>query len=66
MAKKILRGIYMVAAFAILLPLILIIEAIWFTYCTIVTNNPIKAMIIWYEYMRAGLLMNVDFIKNGF
>lgn len=66
MAKKILRGMYMVAAFAILLPLILIIEALWFTYCTVITGNPIKAMLIWYEYLRTGIMMNVDFIQNGF
>ena len=65
---KFLRGLYMVLATIVLLPLILLFEAIYLIYVVytcIQFNESRRALEIWYKCLLAGINMNLDFVKNG-
>lgn len=65
---KFLRGLYMILATIVLLPLILLFEIIYFIYvlcvCIHFDENQ-RAFEIWCKYLIAGIRMNLDFINNG-
>ena len=65
---KFLRGLYMVLATIVLLPLILLFEAIYLIYVVytcIQIDESRRALEIWYRCLLTGISMNLDFIKNG-
>lgn len=65
---KFLRGLYMILATIVLLPLILLFEIIYFIYVLCVCihfDETQRAFEIWYKYLVAGIRMNLDFINNG-
>lgn len=65
---KFLRGLYMILASILLLPLILIFEIIYLIYVVYICikiNEVQRAFEIWYRCLIAGINMNLDFVKNG-
>ena len=72
---KLLRFIYMILATIILSPLILTVLIIsWFTILTIaikVGGFKVKELLYttneyWWYFVKTGIEMNIDFIRNGF
>lgn len=65
-----LRFLLEVVLTILLLPLIVVIEILWLFWCIrstkMVYNGTIKDGVkLWFEYIKAGLKMNLDFIVNG-
>ena len=67
--RKLLRVLWLVFAFFAFLPLIALVELVWLVYCiraARILNESIKeGMVVWYEYLKAGIRMNKDFVING-
>lgn len=65
---KLLRGLFMLMASIVLLPLIIIVEIIFLAYviysCTKIDELK-RSFEVWFRYLQAGIQMNLDFIKNG-
>ena len=62
----ILRFMYMLVAFMVLLPIIVAVEIGWFVYLLYLTHDFKKTVVAWFKYLYKGIEMNVDFIINGF
>jgi hypothetical protein len=65
---KLLRALYMILATIILFPFIVLFSIIWFgviAYASFLLGEPKKALGVWLNYLKAGIDMNIDFIKNG-
>jgi hypothetical protein len=66
---KFLRALYMIIASIVLLPVIVLVEMVLFIFivamCTRMerTRDSIR---FWFNYLREGINMNLDFIENGF
>ena len=69
MMKYLLRVSWLVFAFVVLFPLIVLVELVWLVYCiraARILNESIKeGLMVWYEYLKAGIAMNKDFVING-
>ena len=67
--KKALRIAWLVVAFIVLLPLIIVFEVIWLGVCMYsarLLNESISLGVqAWYHYLKQGIVMNADFVKNG-
>ena len=60
-----LRLLYMVCAYIVCMPLIVVIEVIVFGYLLYHTKNLGVTASAWWRYLRDGVKMNIDFVKNG-
>ena len=67
---KFLRFMLEVLLTIVLFPLIVLFEVIWLICCiraAYYLEVPIKeGFKTWFEYIKAGLRMNKDFVLNGF
>ncbi len=66
----ILRTILMIFLTIIMFPAIIIISIMWLINCRksceLLGCDKKQGVKVWLEYLRAGLMMNKDFILNGF
>lgn len=59
------RLLYMVCAWVVFMPVIVVIMVLWFGYLLYLTKNIKTAAKSWYRFLYSGVMMNVDFVKNG-
>ena len=66
---KTLRFLWLVVAFVILFPIITLFMACWLVVClrgAKLLGMPVKEGIkVWYDYIKTGVYMNIDFVRNG-
>ena len=66
---KIIRTIWIVAIAIAFWPLIVFLEAAWFIWCIrcakLMEKTITDAAKWWWDYLKAGIRMNKDFIVNG-
>jgi hypothetical protein len=65
---KFLRTLYMIIASIVLMPIIVLIEAIWLVFLTVICARAGKVsdgIRVWLKYIICGIDMNLDFIENG-
>lgn len=69
MKAKVLRFLLLVVEAVILWPVIVIVEVLWLGYCIYAVkrlDGSIKdGLTLWFNYIKAGLVMNADFVQNG-
>lgn len=67
--RKLLRVLWLVFAFVAFLPLIALVEIYWLVICIkaahIANEKAKEGLVLWYEYLKAGINMNKDFVING-
>lgn len=67
--RKALRISWLVVAFFVLLPAIIVFEIAWLVYCiraAKMLNETVSTGVeAWIYYLKQGLAMNADFVKNG-
>ena len=67
--KKALRISWLIFAFVVLLPVIIIVELVWLVLCIYITKRMNQSLLrglqIWLNYLKAGIAMNADFVENG-
>ena len=68
---KFLRFMLEVLLTIVLFPWIVFIEIVWLFWCIravrLVDEATVKDGVkVWFEYLKAGLRMNKDFVLNGF
>jgi hypothetical protein len=64
-----LRILWLVVAFVVLLPIIIVVEAIWLVVCIRSAkqlDKPLSTgLYYWWVYLKEGIKMNADFVING-
>lgn len=69
MMKYLLRVSWLVFAFVVLFPLIMLVEIYWLVICIkaahLANETAKEGMALWYEYLKTGINMNKDFVING-
>lgn len=63
---KTLRFIYMMIATTIILPIVPVGVLIAFAWLLIITKRINTAFVTLSRWLKHGIVMNIDFIKNGF
>lgn len=66
---KTLRILWLVVASVIFFPIIALFAMVWLVVCirsAKLLGMPSKEGIkVWYNYLKAGVDMNIDFVRNG-
>ena len=66
---KALRILWLVVASVILFPIIALFTMVWLVVCIrsarILGMSVWKGIQVWYNYLKAGVYMNIDFVRNG-
>lgn len=67
--RKALRISWLAVAFIVLLPAIIVFEVAWLVYCIkaakMLNESASMGLQSWYYYLKQGIAMNADFVKNG-
>lgn len=66
---KTLRILWLVVAFVILFPIITIFEVCWLVVCIrsakLLGVSVKEGIKVWCDYIKTGVCMNIDFVRNG-
>lgn len=67
--KEVLRILWLAFAFIVLLPVIITVEMRWLFVCIKSSKSLGKSiiwgMLRWIEWIKRGMEMNADFVRNG-
>lgn len=61
---KFLRTLYMIVAGILLLPVILIVEIVFFMWLIAKLSNIENSVCVWLEYLKRGIEMNINFVTK--
>ena len=66
---KALRILWLVVASVILFPIITLFTMFWLVVCIrsarLLGMSVWQGIQVWYNYLKSGVYMNIDFVRNG-
>ena len=66
---KVIRTIWLVAIAIAFWQTILVLAGVWLIWCILCTKRTEATIVdgvkMWWEWIKAGIRMNIDFVKNG-
>jgi hypothetical protein len=66
---KALRILWLVVASVVLFPIITLFTMFWLVVCIrsarLLGMSVWQGIQVWYNYLKSGVYMNIDFVRNG-